>query len=93
MATSYSAQQHEDGFRASGTARWEVIATERRRRVGASTLTSEFVVDDNGHILSGEKATWPQLDVIERNTKISENLRYYLSQLKLREAKELGHAS
>ena len=42
-------------------------------------------------IRNGEKATWPHIDVIERNTKISETLRYYLSQLKQREAIELGH--
>ncbi len=42
-------------------------------------------------INSGERATWSQLDVIERNTKISETLRYYLAQLKKREARELGH--
>ena len=40
---------------------------------------------------SGERASWPQLHVIKRNTKISEKLRYHLSQLKKREAVELGH--
>ncbi|NDV91938.1 DUF3336 domain-containing protein [Alteromonas sp. 345S023] len=44
-------------------------------------------------IESGERATWSQLDVIERNTKISENLRYYLGQLKQRGAVELGHTA
>ncbi len=42
-------------------------------------------------IRSGEESTWPHIDVIERNTKISETLRYYLAQLKQREAIELGH--
>ena len=41
---------------------------------------------------NGEKATWEHIDVIERNTKISETLRYYLSALKRREAQESGHA-
>lgn len=40
---------------------------------------------------SGEQASWPQLHVIERNTKISEKLRYHLAQLKKREAVELRH--
>lgn len=43
-------------------------------------------------IESGERATWQQLDIIERNTKISETLRYYLALLKKREATELGHS-
>jgi TAG lipase/steryl ester hydrolase/phospholipase A2/LPA acyltransferase len=43
--------------------------------------------------VSGEKSTWPQLDVIEKNTKISESLRYYLGKLKQREAVELGHSA
>ncbi|MCU7555960.1 DUF3336 domain-containing protein [Alteromonas sp. ASW11-19] len=42
-------------------------------------------------IESGERATWPHIDVIERNTKISETLRYYLAKLKQREAEKLGH--
>lgn len=42
-------------------------------------------------ITNGERATWFHMDVIKRNTKISERLRYYLEQLKLREARELGH--
>jgi len=45
----------------------------------------------NQLIVSGERASWPQLHVIKRNTKISENLRYHLGQLKKREAVELGH--
>ena len=47
----------------------------------------------NALIVSGEKSTWPQLDVIEKNTKISESLRYYLGKLKQREAVELGHSA
>ena len=42
-------------------------------------------------IRSGEKATWEHIDVIERNTKISETLRLYLTKLKEREARESGH--
>lgn len=40
-------------------------------------------------IQQGERATWSQLDAIERNTKISETLRSYRKQLKLREARML----
>lgn len=38
----------------------------------------------------GERATWPQLDLIKRNTIISKTLRQYLRQLKAREARILG---
>ena len=38
----------------------------------------------------GERATWPQLDLIERNTIISKTLRKYLKLLKEREARILG---
>jgi predicted acylesterase/phospholipase RssA len=38
----------------------------------------------------GERATWPQLDLIKRNTIISKTLRKYLGQLKAREARILG---
>ena len=69
------------------------ILPERQLRNLAQVLSNPTLESITTLIGSGEKATWPQLDVIERNTKISENLRYYLSQLKLREAKELGHAS
>ena len=69
------------------------ILPERQLRNLAQVLSNPTLESITTLIESGEKATWPQLDVIERNTKISENLRYYLSQLKLREAKELGHAS
>ena len=40
-------------------------------------------------IHNGERATWPQLDLIKRNTKISKTLRIYLKLLKQREAKIL----
>lgn len=40
----------------------------------------------------GERATWPQLDLIKRNTKISKALRKYLKLLKQREARLLGKA-
>ena len=38
----------------------------------------------------GERATWPQLDLIKRNTIISKTLRKYLKLLKKREARILG---
>lgn len=38
----------------------------------------------------GERATWPQLDLIKRNTIISKTLRKYLKLLKQREARILG---
>jgi predicted acylesterase/phospholipase RssA len=38
----------------------------------------------------GERATWPQLDLIKRNTIISKTLRKYLKLLKEREARILG---
>ena len=40
-------------------------------------------------IHNGERATWPQLDLIKRNTLISKTLRRYLNQLKQREARLL----
>lgn len=39
---------------------------------------------------SGERATWPQLDLIKRNTIISKTLGKYLKSLKEREAQILG---
>jgi len=39
----------------------------------------------------GERATWPQLDLIKRNTIISKTLREYLKLLKEREARILGN--
>ena len=41
-------------------------------------------------IKSGERATWPQIDLIKRNTVISKTLRRYLKLLKEREARLLG---
>ncbi len=38
----------------------------------------------------GEKITWPQLDLIKRNTLISKTIRDYLKQLKQTEARLLG---
>ena len=64
----------------------------KRQLSNLSHVLANPTIDSiNALIDSGEKATWPQLDVIERNTKISETLRYYLAQLKKREALELGH--
>jgi TAG lipase/steryl ester hydrolase/phospholipase A2/LPA acyltransferase len=37
----------------------------------------------------GERATWPKLDLIKRNTLISKTIRDYLTQLKQREARLL----
>lgn len=42
-------------------------------------------------ITSGERATWSQLDVIDRNTRISETLRSKLRALKAREARLFDH--
>jgi len=39
----------------------------------------------------GERAAWPQLDLIKRNTIISKTLRKYLTLLKERESNLLGH--
>jgi hypothetical protein len=39
---------------------------------------------------SGERATWPQLDLIKRNTLISKTLRQHLKSLKEKEAQLLG---
>jgi TAG lipase/steryl ester hydrolase/phospholipase A2/LPA acyltransferase len=41
----------------------------------------------------GERATWPQLDLIKRNTLISKTIREYLHQLKQREARLLSEHS
>ena len=41
-------------------------------------------------IQQGERATWPQLDLIKRNTLISKTISDYLSHLKLREARLLS---
>jgi TAG lipase/steryl ester hydrolase/phospholipase A2/LPA acyltransferase len=41
-------------------------------------------------INKGERATWPQLDLIKRNTIISKTLRKYLKRLKEQEARILG---
>jgi hypothetical protein len=40
-------------------------------------------------IQHGERATWPQLDMIKRNTLISKTISEYLHQLKQREARLL----
>lgn len=41
-------------------------------------------------ITSGEQATWPQVDAIARNTRISEKLRHYLRLLKQQEAQHFN---
>jgi predicted acylesterase/phospholipase RssA len=47
----------------------------------------------NGLISSAEKATWPQIDVIKRNTKISKHFRKYLKLLKVKESELLSYCS
>ena len=42
---------------------------------------------------NGERATWPQLDLIKRNTTISKTLRKYLKLLKEREARLLAKSN
>lgn len=55
-------------------------------------LWSNPTVDSIAELIrNGEKATWPQLDYIERSTHISQTLRRYLKQLKEREARVLGN--
>lgn len=41
-------------------------------------------------IRKAERATWPQLDLIRRNTQISKTFRFYLNKLKARETKILA---
>lgn len=38
-----------------------------------------------------EKATWYQLDLIERSTRISQRFQYFLKKLKMRESRHFGH--
>ena len=55
-------------------------------------LWSNPTVDSISELISnGERATWPQLDHIERSTHISQTLRRYLKQLKEREARVLAN--
>ncbi|NMH61316.1 DUF3336 domain-containing protein [Alteromonas ponticola] len=67
------------------------ILPEKQLRNVAQVLANPSLKGIRQLIESGERATWPQLDVIARNTKISETLRYYLKLLKQREAELLGH--
>jgi len=67
------------------------ILPHRQIRNLSHVIANPTIESISALIESGEKATWPQLDIIERNTKISEILRYYLRLLKEREAIELGH--
>ena len=67
------------------------ILPKRQIRNLSQVLSNPTRESINQLIVSGERASWPQLHVIKRNTKISENLRYHLGQLKKREAVELGH--
>lgn len=67
------------------------IIPKKQLRNLAQILANPTVESINALIESGERAAWPQLHVIDRNTQISETLRYYLRLLKQREAQELGH--
>lgn len=67
------------------------ILPKRQIRNLSQVLANPTLQSINRLIVSGEKASWPQINVIKRNTKISEELRYYLKLLKKREAVELGH--
>lgn len=67
------------------------ILPKRQIRNLSQVLSNPTVASIEQLIESGEKASWPQIHIIKRNTKISENLRYHLGQLKKREAVELGH--
>lgn len=67
------------------------ILPDKQLRNLAQVLANPTLESITHLITSGERATWPHIDVIERNTKISETLRYYLARLKRREAKEFGH--
>ena len=67
------------------------IIPKKQLRNLAQVLANPTVDSIRTLIESGERAAWPQLHVIDRNTQISETLRYYLRLLKQREAQELGH--
>ncbi len=67
------------------------ILPKRQIRNLSQVLSNPTLASIEQLIESGEKASWPQIHIIKRNTKISENLRYHLGQLKKREAVELGH--
>ncbi|MEW9799116.1 DUF3336 domain-containing protein [Alteromonas sp. CYL-A6] len=69
------------------------ILPENQLKSLSQVLANPTLESVTALIESGERATWPHIDVIERNTKISETLRYYLVQLKRREAVELGHVA
>lgn len=72
--------------------------------MGDINILPDPTLDNLMHILSnpskesltqlfkhGERATWPQLDLIKRNTIISKTLGKYLKLLKQREARILGN--
>ncbi|MFC3094952.1 DUF3336 domain-containing protein [Alteromonas sediminis] len=65
-----------------------ILPENHLRNVG-KILANPTLEGISNLIEQGEKATWSQLDAIERNTKISETLRSYLKQLKQREARML----
>lgn len=69
------------------------ILPERGMR-SLAHLWSNPTVESIGELIrNGEKATWPQLDYIERSTHVSQLLQRYLKQLKEREARVLGQAT
>ena len=67
------------------------ILPEKQIRNLALVLANPTLESMQRLIESGERATWPHLHVIKRNTQISESLRYYLQQLKQQEARIFGH--
>lgn len=67
------------------------IIPKKQLRNLAQVIANPTVDSIRALIESGERAAWPELHCIDRNTQISETLRYYLRLLKQREASELGH--
>ena len=65
----------------------------QHRQIGnfSHIIVSPTAEKITSRIESGATATWLQLDIIKRNTKISENLSYYLRVLKKRDAVVLRH--
>jgi predicted acylesterase/phospholipase RssA len=67
------------------------ILPSKQLRNLAQVVANPTLASIQNLITSGERATWPQLDVIKRNTHISETLRYYLTELKQHEAELFSH--
>lgn len=62
------------------------ILPKKQLRNLAQVLANPTLPSITKLIDSGERASWPQLDVIARNTRISETLRKHLKSLKEKEA-------